>query len=407
MINMDHEFSNWALLPIDILDLILQKLFCVVDFVPFSVVSKQWYSAACQNKKKHLQVPMLLVPTEDGKCSVYSFAIYDFQLNIPFNKRLSGSSLGWVVIANKSPTMIEGISLTLLNPFSGKTICLPPVSSNYYYHYQGSYRDSGNNGDNAIISDFLGDDDSGDDDDHSEDLEEDGFGIGCCEYRITKVALSTDPHLCPDNFELLILFTDMGKLALYKSSEKSWFYLPDHPKLSVLEDVIFYKNKFYFVDRYMGLGRIDNVVDGGGVFSLNPKINVVLGHLFDKSDPIFQEMYRTYTVGTSSGDILFIQRFLTIVYLEQYCYYQLKTLDFMVYKLEFPRWVPIDSLGDDVLFLGDNQSMSVSALSFLSVKEIAYTSPTIVSILWKIILGKINLLKCLTTLASTAWLIED
>ncbi|KAJ7965204.1 F-box protein [Quillaja saponaria] len=313
---------DWTLLPDELLDLILQKLSRVVDFLRSSVVCKSWYSVARQNKTKRQAVPMLLVPTPDNKedkRSLYSVAknqIYDFQLNIPSNKRLAGSSQGWVVLADKCLTSKGKLNLTLLNPFSGKTIYLPPV------------------------------------------------------------ALSRDPHLYPENFELLIVLTDMHRLVLYKSSEKSWIYIKDHPKLGMyFADVIFYEDKFYFVDLRMGLGRIDVVessnnsnipTDHGcdaGVSSLTPRIELVSKCVYGWLDPELKNTHKNYIVETSSGDLILVQRYLKVLKADSISY-QLVTFDFKLHKLQSSSWIPIDSLGDDVLFLGDNHSMSVSALQF-------------------------------------------
>ncbi|KAJ7965300.1 F-box protein [Quillaja saponaria] len=297
---------DWASLPDDMLELILQKLSCVVDFLQFSAVCKSWYSASRQNKKKRQHVPMLLVPTPDqnkpNKHSLYSFAmnqIYDnIQLNIPFSKRLAGSSHGWVVIPGLYQPCKKILAVILFNPFYGKTICLPPVRSF-------TYEDEGNNhGDEVCDHDYI---------------RVDGF-----EYRIAKVALSRDPHHYPENFELMITLSDLHSLALYKSSEKSWIYIPDHPELGMyFSDVIFYKDKFYFVNLRMGLGRIDvnrNILKDngcdGGVSSPTPQIELVLECVYERFAEDSKNIHRNYIVETSNGDLLLVQRFLKEV--EQY-----------------------------------------------------------------------------------------
>ncbi|KAJ7965206.1 F-box protein [Quillaja saponaria] len=211
---------DWTLLPYEVLDLILQKLSRVVDFLRSSAVCKSWYSVARQNKTKRQAVPMLLVPTPDNKedkRSLYSVAknqIYDFQLNIPSNKRLAGSS---------------------------------------------------------------------------HDL---NMGLGRIDVVETSSNSNTTNHGCV-----------------------------------------------------------------GGVSSLTPRIELVLGRLSNQMSGIKKK----YIVETSIGDLLLVQRFLKEV--EQYPNH-LITWDFKLHKLQSLSWVPIDSLGDDFLFLGDNHSISVSTLQF-------------------------------------------
>ncbi|CAL9016242.1 unnamed protein product [Prunus brigantina] len=125
--------SGWACLPSDLLDSILEKLVPVSDYIMFSAVCKHWRSIALHNRKKrlescHRQLPMLMVPSKDnndemrGLYSVTQGKTYTFELHVPYNRRCCGSSHGLLAYADDKSV------ITLLNPFTGCAIRLPPVT---------------------------------------------------------------------------------------------------------------------------------------------------------------------------------------------------------------------------------------------------------------------------------------
>ncbi|XP_059627435.1 probable F-box protein At1g44080 [Cornus florida] len=130
------EESDWAWLPKNLIDMILENLVSLSEFVRFGAVCKPWQSVAMENKLKFVQnkfstqVPFLIVPLKDNNVterrSLYNIThnkLYDFQLRVPYKERLCGSSHGWLIGIEKSS------SVSLMNPFSGSTIELPPIDS--------------------------------------------------------------------------------------------------------------------------------------------------------------------------------------------------------------------------------------------------------------------------------------
>ncbi|BFG35423.1 hypothetical protein CerSpe_216970 [Prunus speciosa] len=70
---------------------------------------------------------MLIIPTIDGSSerhglySVTQGKTCSFELNVYYSKRFCGSSHRWMACVD------ENLVVTLLNPFTGHTISLPPV----------------------------------------------------------------------------------------------------------------------------------------------------------------------------------------------------------------------------------------------------------------------------------------
>ena len=81
-----------------------------------------------KHDRPHIQqLPFLLVPTSDissdRRClyNVTRKSIREFQLKIPYNIRTSGYSHDWLIFVDDS------FQVTLFNPFSRKSIHLPPL----------------------------------------------------------------------------------------------------------------------------------------------------------------------------------------------------------------------------------------------------------------------------------------
>ncbi|KAM3005710.1 hypothetical protein FF2_035813 [Malus domestica] len=105
----------------------------ISDHIRFSAVCKHWKSVALHHKQQrvkspHNQLPMLMIPTKHnsserrGLYGVTQRKPYNFELYVPYKKRCCGSSHGWLACAD------DNLAITLLNPFTGRTIRLPPVT---------------------------------------------------------------------------------------------------------------------------------------------------------------------------------------------------------------------------------------------------------------------------------------
>ncbi|XP_059629205.1 uncharacterized protein LOC132271750 [Cornus florida] len=202
LLDMTMEESDWAFLPKNLLDMILNKLVSFSEYVRFGAVCKPWQSVAMDNKLKFIQnkflkqVPFLMVPSKDnsderrGLYNITHNKVFDFQLCVPYQKRLSGSSHGWLF------TVEETFGITLINPFSGATIELPPIMDLSYFH----------------PPDESDDDDDDDDDDDNDPIEVD--------FEVVKVTLSADPALYPNDYIVTATYSGCRRLAFILPGDK-------------------------------------------------------------------------------------------------------------------------------------------------------------------------------------------
>ncbi|RVX10076.1 hypothetical protein CK203_012863 [Vitis vinifera] len=107
--------SDWASLPINLLDLILNYLVPMEDYLRFSEVCIEWQYAVREklqhlrsNHKRHCRlhqkVPLLMAPTTDNtreRCCLYDVmtgkSLWEFQLRLGRSK-CEGSSHGWLIL---------------------------------------------------------------------------------------------------------------------------------------------------------------------------------------------------------------------------------------------------------------------------------------------------------------------
>ncbi|KAI3728974.1 hypothetical protein L6452_17619 [Arctium lappa] len=168
-----------------------------------------------------------------------------------------------------------------------------------------------------------------------------------------------------DGFVLLTIHVS-GKLALLKCGERKWNIINDLP--SPYDDVIFYKGEFYAVD---STGRTVIVVLDSDTTSLK----VVASSVFGGDKKFLVE---------SLGELFMVDKYLSVgpendfdyddenyeFYEDFDCFMSERTVKLEVYRLdrEEEKWDEVKSLGDRMLFLGDNCGFSASALDFPGCK---------------------------------------
>jgi hypothetical protein len=113
--------SDWALLPKDLLESILDKVASAVDRVRFGAVCKSW-GTAVKERQQGTQIPMLLILNKDNNekaRSLYNITdrrISDVNLYISYKRRCCGSSFDWLSFITESYFII------LFNPFKNMKI---------------------------------------------------------------------------------------------------------------------------------------------------------------------------------------------------------------------------------------------------------------------------------------------
>ncbi|XP_043708185.1 F-box protein At2g26160-like [Telopea speciosissima] len=340
--------ADWSGLPEVLLELISSRL-SLADLIRFSCVCSSWRSITPPSLHGKL-LPWLIVPSItrnrprkrrignicDKNLGIVSLSdptrkVYELELPEAADRRICGSSAGWLV------TVHANSEIQLLHPFTRAQIQLPPLtafpSRLPVPLHQGK--------------EFAG---------HLRD------------YYIHKAIVG----FCSSESEAIVM-------AIRKEDDQLAFCRPGKDlRWTVFEgylrrshDVIFYKEQFYTVK---GSGRVFMV---SGLEDASPQLTLV-GHRPTK--PSYPS--RLYLV-ESSGDLLMVYRFLDLyLYVDddddedvvvdsdddgtEPVRLPHRTVNFEVYKLDLGEgnWVEVDNLGDRAVFVGYNDSFSVSASEF-------------------------------------------
>lgn len=310
---------DWANLPANVLDSIVERLESVWDYLQFSLVCRPW---CCVAKNDHIQrakmmstihrPPMLLIAADKGDAwNVYNVVdnkVIDLQLDGQ-NKRFCGSSKGWV---------IDNFAVTLINPFfrvkgrrnkENSTICLPQLKPPSTEEARIVWT---KNFDRYVI----------------------------------KATISADPILDAFNSIVVVIYQPSNQLAFIRlATDTAWTYFDT----SRIDDVVCFQGKFFAVDRWSNLLSFDVTAcevehDAHGV-----KL------------PQTMWLVNKYLVDSNGKELLMVRR-----------YYDFDdnmlrtTMKFEVFKMDFNKgkWIKKKTLGDVAIFLGDNSAVSVLASKF-------------------------------------------
>ncbi|KAL6221914.1 hypothetical protein ACLB2K_005306 [Fragaria x ananassa] len=322
----NRDFSN---LPSDILLLILDKLLEPIDHARFAVVSKEWQSLAkeynCETKPwLRVLTPMLLIPTHshgshDPTTMLYSVSERTFYRNIKLPVPGDDTiycGFGWMAKLRYPNKSLDG-SLAI-------TLTNP-------------FRDS-----NDVI--------------HLPPISPIWFSSAMPEV---KIILPSDPTLDRNNYVVLAI-CDSSRLLLIGGGQKHWIC----PMSDRCSTATYYEGRVFSV---IDFGRSTDLFVTFLHGSNYSKLHVAwLGHLDDKL-----RLVQTYLVTSTKGDLLVVKRLL-----------EGRKLRFKVFK-----WVEsiallakVDSIGDEAIFVGSNQSVCVSASKFPGYKSnsIYFTNDVVV-----------------------------
>ncbi|BFG15392.1 hypothetical protein CerSpe_016660 [Prunus speciosa] len=337
--------DQWASLPI--LFLILDNLREPTDHIRVAAVCKQWrvaakeYNRVRQRWQREL-LPMLLVPTatgSKGKLELYSFPggeTSDIELSVPCNMISMYHGHGWLatmdvlekqLIVRKNQQLElrkkELWTITLVNPFrkAAAPIRLPRLD--FCYHHTG-------------VSQCL------------DALRK--YYKGIVPKGFPKVILSEDPTLNPDSYMVVALYRHLSGLAFTKGGRKYWIQLSrEYPGVM---DAIFYKS------------QVLAVLKCGTILSLDINRWSMKTKYFNQRERSFSgSADEAYLVESTKGDLLHVRRLPKDDHGD-------RGERFMVYKLVFNetggsvQQVEMKSIGDEVMFLSEDCSISVLASNF-------------------------------------------
>ncbi|XP_077219028.1 F-box protein SKIP23-like [Tasmannia lanceolata] len=340
--------SKWSELPNDILMLVLKRLPLIFDHIRFSFVCSSWQQAMVENCGCLLsprQLPLLMLPDKERSrirqfFSVSENKLYNIQLPLFNGKWCCGSCMGWLI------TVDERSNVHLLNPLSRIQIQLPSLDKFTYHQYHT---------DPDLPSDYA---------------------------YIFKAVLSASPISTP-NYIVVAIVTTMLRLSFYKPGDETWTTL--ETQWDPFKDVIYYKGQFYAIN-HRGAVVICNFAS-----SDLPKFTEIM-----PAPPFWERNDKIYLL-ESAGELLKVIR-LYDWNPELDRYYGLdyedededggyiirdyggqenpppewfyKTVMFNVFQLDqnTRKWIKAESLDDQMLFLGYNSSMSLSANDFSQCK---------------------------------------
>ncbi|KAG8375358.1 hypothetical protein BUALT_Bualt10G0091800 [Buddleja alternifolia] len=308
---MRKRMADWSNLPADLLLLIAKRLHFAEDYAKISAVCKSWRAIILQKDNQSCSLLPWLMLTENesrdirGFYSPFNKKVCELYLPEIRGKRCWGSSHGWLITLNTAYEM------HLLNPMSRVQILLPPL------HICSNLK-------NLICNPT--------------------------EFRNTfvyKVVLSSDP--LSGNCVALAVYSD-NKMAFAKLGDDAWTPLQCCP--SVINDVICFGGKFYATD------------SSGDVISCDMNgIHLKTLPLTSSFEAYELDEITTYIVEIG-GKIHVVLRFM---YEDRYGDGPfLRTWNFKIYGLDVctEKWEEVGSLGNWSIFVGSNDSFSVSCYDY-------------------------------------------
>ncbi|XP_058068536.1 F-box protein SKIP23-like [Magnolia sinica] len=343
--------ADWSQLQNELLRTIAELLSANRDYLAFRATCKSWRSAVEEMPLHYpYQLPLLMLPYDKNVKAYSAFSLSDNKIfylklsEVP-GLRYCGSSNGWLVAVDETP------AIHLFNPFTKSQIELPPITT---------------------FSEVLGFDKSKVGAEYNVRSLFDGVvetpNSEWIRTRfIKKAVVSSDPTSNP-NYVVMAIHGERQKLAFCRHGDKEW---------TVIEkiwcpycDIVCYKEQFYVVDSN-GRVAICNIDGPPDAVEVMPQMNIYVPPQMD----IYQQ---TMYLVESMGELLQVVRYCQDIHTGEdvrYCedihnwiYY---TVRFKVFKMDISRWkrFEVKTLGDCMLFLGSNYSLSLSAHDFPRFKR--------------------------------------
>ncbi|XP_058068802.1 F-box protein SKIP23-like [Magnolia sinica] len=307
----------------DILELILMRLRVIVDFINFGAVCKTWRSVFLENRHRlsHLR-HILIIPSNEKK---------EFQDFFRLSKkhflthRLEENGKWCVGSSEDCLIMIDFLlNISLVNPFTKTETPLPRLTS---------------------LSDIFS-------------IRE--TGTGTIEYtrnmRAPIPGTCTLFHFTPKAYVQKAVmagpyvFAILGYnyvIGFCRRDSYTWTHVGDVLFPLGFDDLVCYNGNFYAVDKY---GHVV-VVDVSGPHPTITKVATAIGGGIESCKKYLVESY---------GELLMVGRRIDKMKYPRWTY------GFLILRVDLNKHVcfPLEALGDRMLFLGENQSMSLFTRDF-------------------------------------------
>ena len=343
--------SKWSELPKELLDEIAKRLHFYADYARMRSVCVAWRSVLPKTCS-----PYLLLPYDEETATARDFLcpfenkVYQLELPELRGKVVRGSSHGWVIAFGR------GLELCLVNPFTRAQIQLPPLDTfpeveayhpewarKVYMINSGLYPEWASEvylpPSGQSKSHYLGYPTRSRDNVTRELVHLQNLFIG-------KIVLSANPSLANTDYTIMTIAGQYSDLAFYRSGDKKWTCATPADQIRTGDeeerffDIVYHEGQFYALGYGGGLWGFD-------MSSEHPKMTQVVQPETSMENGVL------YLVKMKSGELVMVQR----------------TVDgwrkevFNVFKLDPGRktWVSSkNGIGDEVLFLGYNASLSYS-----------------------------------------------
>ncbi|KAM7519590.1 hypothetical protein LguiB_018552 [Lonicera macranthoides] len=336
--------GQWSELLGELLDVIDMHLNSHDDKVRVRAVCVSWNSHL---PKVHIQLPRLLQAFENQRNpthGLYSLLESNFDLlYLPKlqGKLYKGSSYGWVVATDDSPGKTTP-DIFVINPVTKVKIQLPPrytfpdVKAYNVDNVDNEYTFLTPNGHYSMPSSFV----------HL--------------HLIEKVVLSSSPS--SEDCLVVAIYGEFGNLAWCRCNDNGWTSLSGNfihgnfspTRGSPFTDILFYKGKLHAMNQR-------EIIVFENIGGPDQKVTQILQTPPHYTSPM-------YLVESSSGELLVAGR--VTDYTDEPAKTTRTTLDFKLYKFDSINlsWTEVKNIGDDMMFLGLNSSLSFSSRKFLGYK---------------------------------------
>ncbi|PON82690.1 F-box domain containing protein [Trema orientale] len=328
---MSRDRGQWSDLPKELLEIIAGRLHTKTDVTRFRSVCESWRFSVPPFQNRIVLPPKVpyMGPPHLRESSLFLTEATVYYLSPPAGSIGSGSSLsGWLVKIKEGQQV--GQQAHLMNPLS--PVQIRPLPDSFP----------------KVINSFQ-------------------FGVFELAKSYTlqfsnlsyKVGLSQNPD-CPS-----LMLVASGVLWHLKLGHDRWTAIDDMISQLSYEDVIPYQGKFCAVDEIGRTVLIDSSLKITEIASVN---SIRGGGGGDKKNLV-----------VSNGELLLVDTYLRgeHTYIGGRNNFKVKKFRVFKLKLDQKRWVELQSLDDQILFLGEDCSFSVSAHNFGGCKGncIVFTDP--------------------------------
>ncbi|KAL6997663.1 hypothetical protein U1Q18_007789 [Sarracenia purpurea var. burkii] len=306
--------ADWTQIPYDLISMIANRIPAIEDFLALSAVCRSWRSVYVHKSWSPAPVfPWLMLSESRDNQSTRAFFSFHknrrYLLPLPeaHGRRCWGSSCGWIV------TIGLDLQIHLLNPITRNRIDLPPQST---FSRQ------------PII----------------------GNPHWFRTHFIHKAFVFNRQFRTEDDLLVMAIHGQNNHLAFSRPGYNSWVTVEtSFPCL--FKDVTVFDGKIFAVCNSGNLVLVENVdVDDNG----SPTARQIA------SPPNFADGQEKLYLVESSGELLMLCRRRTRSIVD----FSLETISFDAYRFDFDDevWVGLGGLGDRALFIGDNNSLSISSV---------------------------------------------